>query len=292
MNKDSRLFFSMVNDYLTAYLPRQKGASEHTVRSYKTVINQFLDFVCNNCDTRLQDFNFRLVDCEMVERYLADLEDAHGYSVSTRNQRLAVMKGFCKYSGMREPSVMSCYQSISLIPIKKAEVKPIEFFSEKALEYILNAADTSKRNGKRDRMFMILLYDTGARLSEILNLRLKDVHIDHNNQSGKSYIKVLGKGQKIRHIPLMEKTVEHLGQYMKYFHDDNTEEYLFYVRHNGEKCRLSEDSAEKFIKNYGDKARQEFNEIPKRLCPHIFRHSRAMHLYRNGMSLPLVSEWL
>ena len=292
MNKNSILFFSMVNEYITVFLPKQKGASQHTIRSYKTAINQFLNFVCSQYDMRLQDFHFKFISQETVEQYLNDLESIHQCSVNTRNQKLAVLKSFCKYAGLREASVMSCYQSISAIPIKKTETKPVEFFSEKALEFILNVPDTSKKNGRRDRMFMILLYDTGARLTEILNLRLKDIHIDNKKATGKSYIKVLGKGKKIRLIPLMDKTIAHLEQYLKYFHEGNMEDYLFYVLHNGKKCRLSEDSAEKFIRKYGEQAKLKCDEIPEKLYPHMFRHSRAMHLYRNGMSLPLVSEWL
>ena len=124
------------------------------------------------------------------------MEDNCGYAVSSRNQRLAVIKGFLKYSGVRELTVMACYHDISIIPIKKAETHIIEFFSEKALEVILLAADTSKKIGKRDRMFMIFLYDTGARLWEILNVKLKDLHIDKHNAAGKSYVTVLGKGEK------------------------------------------------------------------------------------------------
>lgn len=293
MNKESILFFQMTRDFLTAYLPKQKGASENTVRAYKTGINQFLDFACRYLSVKLEDFHFGYVNRETVEKYLVTLEEEQGYSVSSRNQRLAVLKSFCKFSGLRNVTVLSIYQEISAIPVKKKADKPIEFFSEAALEGILNAADTTKRNGKRDRTFMILLYDTGARLQEVIGIRIKDLYIDPENVSGKTYVEVYGKGQKHRRIPLMEKTVLHLLEYLKAFHPDRKgDDHLFYVRHSGRVEPLSQDAVEKFIERYGRKAKEACPEVPDKVYPHMFRHSRAMHLYRNGMPLPLVSEWL
>lgn len=293
MNKESTLFFQMVRDFLTSYLPKQKGASEHTVRSYKSGINQFLDFACAEHGIKLDKFHFGFVDRETVEKYLDCLEEDHGYSVSSRNQRLATLKSFCKYSGLRELTVLSCYQNISIIPVKKKDEKPIEFFSETALEAILESTDTTRKNGRRDRAFMILLYDTGARLQEIIETKVKDVSLDFSGTPGKSYVDVLGKGQKPRRIPIMDKTVKHLDEYMKAFHPTrNNNDYLFYVRHAGRFEALSQDAVEKFIKRYAKKARTECSEVPENVYPHMFRHSRAMHLYRNGMPMPLVSEWL
>ena len=229
MNKESILFFQMTRDFLTDYLPKQKGASENTVRAYKAGINQFLDFACKSHSVKLEKFHFGLVDRETVEKYLVSLEDNQGYSVNSRNQRLAVLKSFCKFSGLRDVTVLSCYQEISVIPVKKKVKKPIEFLSETALEAILEA----------------------------------------------------------------EKTVLHLVEYLKAFHPARCDDdYLFYVRHSGKPEPLSQDAVEKFIGRYGRKAKEICPEVPDRVYPHIFRHSRAMHLYRNGMPLPLVSEWL
>ena len=94
--------------------------------------------------------------------------------------------------------------------MKKKDTVPreIEFFSESALTVILAQPDQSKRNGQRDLVFLILLYDTGARVQEILDLQLRDIHLDENSP----FVTVTGKGRKMRTIPIMEKTRDHLNK--------------------------------------------------------------------------------
>jgi len=178
---------------------------------------------------------------------------------------------------------MSLYIDISTIPKKKevGEQHEIEFFSEASLKILLEQPDCEKKNGVRDLMFMILLYDTGARVQEILDIRLKDLHIDEHTP----YVTVTGKGSKTRIVPLMMKTCEHLEKYIRRFHSEaNLENYLFYTERKGKREQMSVDNVEKFITKYATKAHAIFPESPEHIYPHMWRHSRAMHLYRNGMS--------
>jgi integrase/recombinase XerD len=168
-------------------------------------------------------------------------------------------------------------------------VREIEFFSESALKAILEQPDRNKKNGQRDLFFMILMYDTGARAQEILDLRLCNIHMDGKNP----YVVITGKGAKTRNVPIMEKTCKHLKSYLHRFHiEDNPEEYLFYIERKGIRSQMSIDNVEKFVARYGKKAQETSTDVPEHLYPHMWRHSRAMHLYRNGMPLPLVAEWL
>lgn len=292
MDRNSALFFKMIQGFLVSYLPEQKGASPHTIRSYKAALNGFLDYACREVGVRLQDFHFGLMERPLIEKYLQHLEVDGGYTVGSRNNRLAALKSFCKFSALRDITLMKHYQEISLIPLKNSADRPIEIFSENALKAILEAPDVSKRTGLRDRMFMMLLYDTAARLQELIGMRVGDITVDGSNEEGKSYISVTGKGNKHRYIPIMKITAEHLSQYIKTFHDGSPDAYLFYVNHKGRREMLSQDAVEKFIRKYGRKAREHCQEVPEKLYPHMFRHSRATHLYRGGMPLPLISEWL
>ena len=136
---------------------------------------------------------------------------------------------------------------------------------------------------------MILLYDTGARIQEILDICLGDIHLDEQSP----YIVITGKGSKTRIVPLMQKTCEHLVSYKKHFHPASSpEEFLFYINRKGVRSQMSIDNAEKFIAKYAAMAHSVFPESPEHIYPHMWRHSRAMHLYRNGMPLELVAEWL
>lgn len=137
---------------------------------------------------------------------------------------------------------------------------------------------------------LVLLYDTGARIQELLNIKLSDLHIGKS-----SSVKLHGKGNKTRIVPIMESTANRLQIYLKAFHPASnmlSSEYLFYVRRDGIKKRMTEDNARKLIHSYGEKARLIDKNIPQSVHPHLFRHSRAMHLYQNGMDLMLVSQWL
>ena len=136
---------------------------------------------------------------------------------------------------------------------------------------------------------MILMYDTGGRNQELLDLRLRDVHCE-----GKSpYVVITGKGRKTRLVPLMPKTVEHFKKYAAVFHSEPaSSSLLFYTERNRKRFAMSPDNSERFIRKYAIAAHNVNPEVPASLHPHMFRHSRSMHLYRSGMPLVLLSEWL
>lgn len=115
------------------------------------------------------------------------------------------------------------------------------------------------------------------------------LHINDNER----YVVLTGKGGKTRLVPLMQKTVDHLNKYIELFHNGSSDTvFLFYVTRKGVQNQMSQDNVSKFIKKYGEIARNKCSEVPEHLYVHMFRHSRAMHLYRHGMPMPLLSEWL
>lgn len=289
MTKESKAFYQMVRGFLTVYLPKQKAASPNTVRSYRTALNMYLNFSCRKLKIGLGSFGFHVSSRELLEGFLDYLEEECDCSIASRNQRLAAIRRFFRYASERDPVTMACYQEISSIPVKKEPDKEIEFFSEKALEAILTVPDVSTKSGFRDLVFMILLYDSGARIQEVLDIRIQDLRITGDNR----YVVLTGKGGKTRLVPLMQKTAEHLKRYMALFHSEiSGTEFLFYVSRKGTCTQMSQDNVSKFIKKYGEAARRVCDEVPEHLYVHMFRHSRAMHLYRNGMPMPLLSEWL
>lgn len=290
MNNESLVFFRMIRDFLTVYLPKQKAASPNTVKSYKNTLNLFLDYSKEKLCIPSTRLSFQYTTREHVESFLDWLEIERCYSVTSRNQRLAGLKAFYRYSVGKDATLTNYYQELLNIPVKK-QVKrhEIDFFSEEALQSILKQPDTLKKNEIRDLMFMILLYDTGARVQEILDICLNDIHLSDDS----SYVVLTGKGRKTRIVPIMKKTVEHLENYLYRYHESlDGNGFLFYVIRKGVKNAMSPDNVGKFILKYGRKAKAVNKDVPEHLYPHMFRHSRAMHLYRNGMPLPLLSEWL
>jgi site-specific recombinase XerD len=163
--------------------------------------------------------------------------------------------------------------------------------SETALKILLEQPDPNTRCGLRDRFFMILLYDTGARIQEILDLKLKDIHL--NDQTPSIYL--TGKGNKTRAVPLMDKTIAHLQEYMKTFHPDGdlkNDQYLFYILIKGLIGKMSDDNVSYFLKRYAGSAHQVCSEVPLQMHAHLFRHTRAMHLYQAGIPLSYIKDFL
>ena len=142
----------------------------------------------------------------------------------------------------------------------------------------------------RDRTILILLYDSAARLDEILSLRKADLFLS----TGSPCIRVVGKGQKERVIGLTERTSTHLKQYLSVFHTKDTEatDLLFYTTIRGETGKMSEANVERLLKKYAAQVRETYPDIPERVHPHMLRRTRATGLYRDGVDLSIISRFL
>lgn len=282
--------FPLIREYLTDYLPNKKFYSAHTVEAYRTALNLFLDYVCDSGGLELYQLTFSKITSDSLSQFLSWLEQERGCSSVTRNHRLACIRAFYKYVGLVDVSLMAYYQDMLRVPLKKTKVsKGVHFLCEDTLRLLLQQPDVSKPKGLRDLFYMVLMYDSGCRNQEILDLRLRDVYV-----SGKSpYIVVTGKGNKSRVVPIMAKTVQYFERYVQVFHRDRDSGcFLFYISSRGLRQQMSSDNVARFMQKYGRLAVGAGAEMPGRLHPHMFRHTRAMHLYRGGMSLALLSEWL
>jgi site-specific recombinase XerD len=283
-------FFKLIRDFLTLYLPDQKAVSQNTVKSYRESLNLLLNYICDRNGINLGKLSFEYLSEAAVESFLDHLEKGRHCSVSTRNHRLACVRSFVKYAGDRDVGVQAYVNELCNIPLKKEAKSPvISYFSEVALKTILEQPDTRKKKGLRNLFFMILMYDTGARNQELLDLKLSSIHFEGNSP----YIVIVGKGRKTRLVPVMPKTVDHFKKYIAVFHSEFTpDNHLFYTERNGKRYAMSPDNTERFIREYGIAAHSVNPEVPDLLHPHMFRHSRSMHLYRSGMPAALLSEWL
>ena len=162
--------------------------------------------------------------------------------------------------------------------------------SENAVTALINEPDAKTKIGLLDRFLMIFLYDTGARISEALGVRLCDIKLGNSPQ-----VLLFGKGNKVRSVPLMEKTVEHLKQYVAIFHKEESPAAmttLFYVLHDFKKAPMNDETVRVRLQKYANSAREKCPDVPEKVHPHLWRHTRAMHLYQHGMDLSLVSQWL
>lgn len=283
-------FYRSIRDYLTVYLPEQRVCSAATVKSYREGINLMLEYFSKSEGLPWTKIGFDTITPDKVNGFLKWLAADKKSSLSTINHRLAVIRAFLKYAGSRNPEYWECYIKIQQVPIRKVQNKLIvNHFDENDLGDLLTQPDVHKKTGHRDLFFMILMYDTGARDGEMLSLHPCDIVPDLKAP----YVYIRGKGNKIRTVPLMKKTLEHFSGYLKRYNLDSRDEGpLFFTIIHGERHVMSDDNVARFIKKYAMSAREKNASIPENVTPHMFRHSRALHLYRNGVPLPLISEWL
>lgn len=288
--KDKELFL-LIKNFLTIYLPVQRKASAHTVTDYRIVLDQLLVFIADRKKISYLSVTFSMIDKTMVESYLDHLTLEKKYTPATRNNRLAAIKSFISYASACKTEYISILNEISNIKTQKDDpFSKVDYMTEDAVKALFNTPDTSTRIGLRDQFFMILLYDTGGRIQELIDIRICDI------KAGKTPSVLLhGKGNKTRIVPLMQSTFVHLKNYMKVFHPKESwmsQDYLFYTERKQIRAKICDDTIRTRMNKYASIARNECSEVPEKVHPHLWRHTRAMHLYQHGMDLTLISQWL
>ena len=286
--KDPKLFRS-IREFLVVYLPQIRGKSSHTVKAYRDALNLFILFLKDTKNIDIFGFTTSLITGQTVMEFLNWLVEKRRCKVTTRNHRLTCFRSFCKYLTASDPTLIPTLSEISSIAkaVDIDERKPV-FLSEDEVKLVLSLPNTSKAIGIRDQLYLSLLYDSGARNNEILSLKLQDVSFSGKNCT----IRLVGKGNKTRLIPISEAVAKMIKRYWAIFHpENNPNQYLFYTVYHKSKHKMSADNVARFMRTYEQLAQKSNPGIPH-LHPHLFRHARALHLYRAGMPLSLVGEWL
>lgn len=268
MNKDFSYYLSK---FLKEYLVVERNVSKETIRSYRKTFQMLIDYLVNNKNIKLKEITFDNVTRDLILEYLNYLEKK-GNSIRTRNQRLACIKSFYKYCLYYETQNIDNINKVLTINFKKY-AKPIqEYLTEEEVSMIFTNVDTTTKKGKRDLLILVLLYDTAARETEIINLKLEDINI------GMKSIKITGKGNKIRIVPIMEQTKNLLVEYLK---NNNSKKYLLENKERIYNERFIRDIINKYTKG-----------INKKITPHTFRRTRAIHLLDKGVNIVYIQELL
>jgi site-specific recombinase XerD len=287
--KNNEKFIKYFREFLTVYLPKQRNSSAHTVTACQHTWNMLLNYICNSSNKRLEAISFDDFKRQVVMGFLDEMEKTRGWAASTRNQRLGCIRSFFRFASYLEPTLVIYLEDLNGIPLKKDTDKShvMEFLTTEAMGAVLRQPGTTTKLGIRDTFFMVLMYDSAARDCEMLSLKFCDIDTD------KRTVYLLGKRNKPRLVPINEDTVKHFEKYAKLFHPkaDGTMPMFYTVRHC-EINRMSDDNVARFMKKYGNEAKAVCVDVPNKITPHMFRRSRAMHLYRSGMPLAILAEWL
>lgn len=288
MKTDERtLFFSMTYEFLEVYMPKRLGRSAQTIRSYRDALTVFRRYLFEVKGLSIS--KFYMSDCtrDCLDSFLSYLKES-GNAPGTCNQRLAAIKSYVWFAADKDIALQSIALQISKTQPCKRENKEHETLTAEALASLLSLPPNNKR-GLRDRVIMILLYDTAIRVNELLSIKLMDLNISCKNP----YIFIHGKGNKERIVAISEKTVRHMHNYLEVYHQNSeNDSYLFYTVIKGSVGKMSSGNVERLVQKYADKVRELGISIPEKVYPHMFRRTRATNLYQNGIELELISKIL
>lgn len=275
--------------FLGKYLPGEKNASRHTIQSYSVTFKLLLSFFEQNKSIAPERLSMADLTRDTIVDFLAWLESARDCAVTTRNQRLVAIHSFVRFVQKQSPENLFEFQKILNIPDKKCAKTVVPFLTGEEMKILLSMPDPSTKKGLRDMVLMAVLYDSAARVQEIIDLKVKDLRLDKP-----AVITLHGKGQKTRHVPITEKTKNLLGSHLRCSPGNNGvsngEQYVFV---NQRKQQLTRWGISYIIDKYVDLASQhEGFEVRFPVTPHVFRHSKSVHLLQSGVNLIYIRDFL
>lgn len=278
-----------LTSFLGSYLPGQKNVSHNTIQSYAAAFKLLFTFCDEQKGIRTEKLNLKQLDQPLILDYLDWLESARGCTVTTRNQRLVAMHSFFRYVQKQSPENLENIRGILDIPHKRAPRTIVNYLSMEQMKLLLSQPDGSTEDGFRDLVLMSTLYDTGARVQELVDLKLKHIRLE-----APAVITLHGKGDKTRQVPIMANTVKLLKTYILHRKVNpgisKGENYLF-VNQTAQK--LSRWGVAYIIKKYVAMAEQDpAFRVGFPISAHVFRHSKSMHLLQAGVNLIYIRDFL
>lgn len=289
--KDPALF-GHIKNYLTVYLPLTRRKSMNTVEAARYGLNLYIDYLCTANGIEINDISTTDFNADCISSFLGWLQDERKNEATSVNQRLSQIRSFCRYlfkNDILNQSEISKIGDIAML--KDARKEDFVYLSVPEMKALLKIPDTDTKKGVRDKFFMALLYDSGARDQELLDLKVRDLAVKGNRTAE---LHITGKGTKYRCTPVSGELIPLYHRYMSVFHDGADaagNEFLFYTVRNGVKTKMSPDNVQRFLRKYEQDMCSKSGNLPH-LHPHLFRRTRAMHLYIAGVPLPLISDWL
>ena len=275
--------------FFQEYLPSLRGMSPHTLRSYRDALVLLLRFVAQDAQRPIETLEIPDLSAERITRFLRFLETERHNGIATRNARLAAIHAFARFLAAERPEHLGVLQRILGIPFKRgAKEATIEYLESGEVQALLDSINRSSPSGHRDYTLFALMFNTGARVQEILNLRLRDLRLDPPCQ-----VRLQGKGKKVRLCPIWPGTAQLLRQLVegqRLSAPDQTDAPLFINRQG---TSLTRFGVRYLLRKYLALSCTVVPTIQdKRLHPHSLRHTTAIHLLKAGVDFATISQWL
>jgi integrase/recombinase XerD len=276
-----------VTQFLTHYLAAQRNLSPNTIKAYRDVFTLLLRFCRDVRGIALERLSLAHIDVPLVEAFLDHLRNDRHASIRTQNHRLAALHAFFRYVQSEVPERLLQSQQILAIPLRRHPRPNVGYLSKELLAQILAQPDLRTPSGRRDAVLLSVLYDTGARVQELIDLNAGDVRLDPPPQ-----VRLMGKGRKMRAVPLMDATVDILREHRRengLDRPEHAERPLFQNRH-GE--RLTRTGVRYLLQKYVEPVRRDHPGFTQPVSPHSLRHTKGMHLLQSGVPLEIIRDFL
>jgi len=281
-------FSKYISGFISRYLPDERGASANTINAYSYTFILLLNFVQKVKRIKIENLTLDKIKRETIVEFLDWLQKERNCRDSTRNLRLAAIHSFYYYlQNERIDNLHEC-QKILSIQFKKSRKESINYLTVEGIKLLLQQPDISTRKGRRDLALLSLMYDTGARVQEMIDLTPSMLRLNKP-----ATIKIIGKGNKVRIIPMLEAQVKLLQEYLRENQLDEQYANMYPIFSNSRKEKLTRAGVNYIVHKYADKA-ISINKliIPDRISCHSLRHSKAMHLLQAGINLVYIRDIL
>ena len=269
--------------YFCSYLIGQRDLSPRTIRAYRDTFRLLLQFLHQRYGIQPDALHVDDVDAPQVLAFLADLERSRGNCARSRNARLAALRSFFRFIAA-DPLVLPIAQRVRAIPLKRFDRVVVGHLSPEQMQAIMDAGRGASRAAQRDQLLLLLLYNTGARVSEIAALKVRDVRLESS-----AAVHIHGKGRKERAVPLWQETIRLLRPWLG--RSGVTPDSPLVPNARGQAMSRS-GIAQRLRTAVARAVAQQPTLKSIRISPHTIRHTTAMHMLQSGTDLAGIAMWL
>lgn len=283
--KNATDFAYYLTRYFQNYLVSCRNLSKNTILSYSYTFRLLMLFFDEKLSVKPEKLTLKNIDKETICDFLDWLQSERQSSNVTRNGRLAAIHSFFRYLQSEDPKHLYCSQTILNIPYKKKDVPVLKCLNKEQTSSLLHEPNLYDAKERRDAVILSILYDTGARVQEVCDLRMRDIRLE-----SPAIITLTGKGNRSRNVPIVGNAVELLTNYIKEkrLSGINKLDYPLFFNQRGEP--LTRGGITHILKKYTSRVK-DIN-MPEKISPHILRHSKAMHLLQAGYNMIIIRDWL
>ncbi len=279
-------FAALLQRFFVDHLQRHRTVSPQTITAYRDTFRLLLIFAEHFLGRKPHHFTIEDLNAKFILAFLDHLEADRRNCARSRNARLAALRSFLKYAAHYDASALHVIEQALTVPMKRFDRPLLGFLSREEMQAILDAPDRDSWVGQRDRALFTLLYNTGARVSEALHLRLEDIVFEGRSPAAHLH----GKGRKQRSVPLWRSTATLIRSWRRQLNDCSDHAYLFPNR--GGTAMTRSNATQRLAAAVGVAARDHPGLLKRTISPHTIRHTTAMHLLQSGVDITVIALWL